>query len=120
MLSRYLSKTEIDDIATAGFSRDTGLRYSLEFLQSQKLNIARMTIDDIAEFVDAITYTHVRKNDTEFFRSMLTMPPEDQRIEISITGLGNIAFTALNMPDKDTREHAIALFNRLQLIATSS
>jgi chloramphenicol O-acetyltransferase len=114
MLSRYLSKPEIDDVIAAGFSGDTGLRYSLEFLQSHKFDIARMTIDDIAEFVDAITYTHVRKNDTEFFRSMLTMPPEDQRVQISITGLGNIAFTALNMPDKETRERAIALFTRLQ------
>jgi SAM-dependent MidA family methyltransferase len=73
-----------------------------------------MTIDEISEFVDAVTYTHVRKNDTEFFKSMLTMPPEDQRIQLSITGLGNIAFTALHIPDKDMRDRAIALFTRLQ------
>jgi len=113
MLSRYLSKSEIEDVVTAGFSRDTGLRYSLEFLQSQRFDIARMTIDEIAEFVDAITYTHVRKNDIEFFRSML-VPPDDKRLQISITGLGNIAFTALNIPDNETRERAIALFARLQ------
>jgi hypothetical protein len=114
MLSRYLSKSEIDDVVAAGFSQDTGLRYSLEFLQSQKFDIARMTIDEISEFVDAVTYTHVRKNDTEFFKSMLTMPSEDQRIQLSITGLGNIAFTALHIPDKDMRDRAIALFTRLQ------
>jgi hypothetical protein len=119
MLSQYLSESEMDEIVAAGFSRETGLRYSIEFLRSPSLDPTKMTIDEIAEFVDAITYIYVRKNDTDFFRSMLEMPPEGRRVHISITGLGNIAFAALHMPDKETRERAIALFTRLQISGTS-
>ena len=114
MLSQYLSDSEIDDIVTAGFSRETGLRYTMDFLKSQTFDIAKMSIDEISEFVDAITHTRVRTNDVEFFKSMLESPPVGRRVHISITGLGNIAFVALNMPDKETRERAAVLFNRLR------
>ena len=113
MLLRYMTVEERDMAVKAGFSARTGLRWTLEELSRIKVDPRRKGMADMACYVDAITYTKVRQNDTAFFESMLGPTPSLLEGRISATGLGNIAYVATQMRDSTTRERAASLYKEI-------
>jgi len=116
LLERYLSPDEIERITEVGFSPKTGLRIPLEELVQKKLqllDIRTMTMEQIAKYVDAITYIKTENNEWTFFQTMLGPIQENHQGEISLTGLGNIAYVALYIKDPNVRKHAQMMYDHL-------
>jgi hypothetical protein len=114
MLSHYLTETEIDHAKSKGYG-DNGLRYSLEFLNTVLPH--SLTMEQMAEYVDAVTLAKVHSNDTQFLLPMLE-PPLTPTVNLSVTGLGNLAYTALYMQDETCRKKAEALYSMLMMNGT--
>lgn len=111
MLDRYLTPDEIRMIHEDGFNQ-YGLRYTLDEL-NEVLPLEK-TIEELSVYVDAVTYVFVKKNRYDILREQLQHdPPEGQTIPVSVTGLGNLAYTALYCTDPDIRERARRIFDRI-------
>ena len=115
MLLRYLTTEEKELAVKAGFSARTGLRWTLEELSTLTVDPRKYEMEDIAKYVDAITFIKVRQNDVLFFDSMLGPLPPSSSLEgrISMTGLGNIAYVAVHMEDPTIRSRAATLYNQI-------
>lgn len=110
MLDRYLTDEEIQMIREDGY-HDNGLRYSLEELNN--VSPIGKTIEELSEYVDAITYVRVRKNQHNILRNQLQELREGERIHVSVTGLGNLAYTGLYSTDAEIREKAQRIFYQI-------
>ena len=120
VLKKYLNTEEMETISAAGFSTDTGLRFSLEELELKRIEfqenkLEKINIHQAAAYADAITFIKTNKNDVEFLRPMLTPLPPNKTVHISLTGLGNIAYVALNISDPTLQTAATLLYHQLLL-----
>ena len=120
VLKKYLNTEEMETISVAGFSTDTGLRFSLEELETKRVELQENKLEKIdlhqaAAYADAITFIKTNKNDVEFLRPMLTPLPPNKTVHISLTGLGNIAYVALNISDPTLQTAATLLYHQLVL-----
>jgi len=116
LLERYLSPEEIERITEVGFSQKTGLRMTLEGLVKKKmelLDIRTMTMEQIAKYVDAITYIKTENNEWTFFQTMLGPIQENHQGEVSLTGLGNVAYVALYIKEPNVKKHARMMYDHL-------
>ena len=94
-----------------------GLRYTLEELNA--VVPLSLTMEQMARYVDAVAFAKARSNDTGFVRPMLE-PPKTPTVNLSATGLGNLAYVALHMPDEECRQKAEALYRMLMQNGTIS
>lgn len=106
MLSHYLTKSELETIKSAGFD-EHGLRFSLEELQKE--TIQNKTLQQVSEYVDAITFIKVNQNDVDFLKPQLKDP--QKKVPISMTGLGNLAYIILNIKDDSIKHQAEKLYH---------
>jgi len=111
MLHHYLNTEDIAFAMEHGFDA-TGLRFPVQDIQ--KIKPHGLSMEALAEYVDAVTFVKVHHGDIAFLEPMLE-PPVTPMVNLSITGLGNIAYTALHMKDDACREKAKALYQRLKL-----
>jgi hypothetical protein len=109
-MERLLTPKEIEIAREAGYNAN-GLRYTIEELQ--KIVPENLTMEELAQYVDAITFIKVKNNDVIFFRNQLIPIPEGQTVVVTATGLGNLAHIALNMSDDETRTKASLLFYQI-------
>jgi hypothetical protein len=116
MLRHYLTEDEMAYVKQNGFG-ENGLRYTLDELNAV-LPLSR-TMEQMADYVDAITFAKAHSNDTGFVRPMLE-PPTTSTVNLSATGLGNLAYVALYMPDEECRQKAEALYCMLMQNGTLS
>lgn len=110
MLERFLSRDEIEMVQKDGFNA-RGLRYEVSELN--KISPHDKSIKEMAEYVDAVTYIMVKKMKNELLMSQLHELKEGEQINVSITGLGNLAFTALNCTDPMVREKAFKIYHQI-------
>jgi hypothetical protein len=120
VLKKYLNTEEMETISSAGFSLDTGLRFSLEELETKRIEfqenkLQKIDLHQASTYADAITFIKTNKNDVEFLRPMLTPLPPNKTVHISLTGLGNIAYVALNISDPTLQTAATLLYHQLVL-----
>ena len=109
-MQRYLSTEEIDIVRQAGY-HENGLKYTIEELKEVMPD--DLSIEELAKYADGITYIKVTKNDVEFFKPQLVPIPPGQTVSVTVTGLGNLSYIALNMPDLETRQKAVLLFQQI-------
>jgi hypothetical protein len=112
MLQNFLSTEEISYIKNHGFGPQ-GLRFTLEELND--VRPSQKTIKEMAEYADAVTFAKVHSNDLAFLLPML-MPPT-QTVNISTTGLGNVAYVAVHCTDPTCRDKAKSLYGLLAAVA---
>jgi hypothetical protein len=112
MLSKYLNEEELELIKNEGFN-EHGLHYSIEELNN--ISIIDKSIEEISKYVDAITYIKVKQKDIDFFSPQLIDIKEGQKVKISVTGLGNLAYIALYFDDEYIRNQANKIFSQLKL-----
>lgn len=110
MLDRYLTPDEIRMVREDGFN-EYGLRYTLDELN--EVSPLGKTIEELAGYVDAVTYVHVRKDRRDVLWGQLQDPPDGRTIPVSVTGLGNLAYTALHSTDPEIRGRARRIFDRI-------
>lgn len=110
MLERYLSEDEIQMIRDEGFDQ-RGLRYTLTELNT--ISPVNKSIKDMSKYVDAITFVMVQKGKNDLLKEQLQELREGERVNISITGLGNLAFTALHSTDNEVREKALKIYYQI-------
>lgn len=110
MLERFLSTEEIEFVRNHGFDA-RGLRYDLSELN--KISPHHKSINDMAEYVDAVTFVMVKKEKNDVLKGQLHELREGERVNVSITGLGNLAFTALNCTDPKIREKALQIYYQI-------
>lgn len=108
MLRHYLTEDEMNHAEQNGFGAN-GLRYSWEELNA--VDPSQETMERMAAYVDAVTFAKVFSNDTAFLRPMLE--PPRQTVNISVTGLGNVAYVAVYCSDPECRKRAEALYHLL-------
>jgi hypothetical protein len=75
-----------------------GLRYSIEHLYS--LDVEAMTMTQMAEYADAVTYVKTLKRDRAFMEAQLQTMNVDCP-NVNMTALGNLAHTAIHFPDDE-------------------
>ena len=110
MLSKYLNEHEMTVIQEAGYG-ENGLRFTLKELEAT--DPSRMTMEDLAEYADAITYAKTINQDADFFLPQLQPIPEGRTVTITTTGLGNLAHIAIHFKDERVKNVAVALFRQL-------
>ena len=107
-----MSGDEIEMVRGKGFDA-RGLRYSLKELN--EISPHHKSIQDMAEYVDAVTYVMVKKEKNDVLRGQLRDLKEGEQVNVSITGLGNLAFTALHCTDPAIREKALQIYYQITL-----
>lgn len=112
MLRHYLTEDELTHVEKNGFAVN-GLRYSLEELNA--VDPSQESMARMAEYVDAVTFAKVFSRDTAFLFPMLE--PPQKTVNISVTGLGNVAYVAVYSSDPECRERAEKLY---ELLVTTS
>lgn len=112
MLQNFLSSDEISYTKNHGFGPQ-GLRFSLEELN--EVRPSQKTMKEMAEYADAVTFAKVHSNDLAFLLPMLT--PPTQTVNISTTGLGNVAYVATHCTDPTCRDKAKSLYDLLVAVA---
>ena len=110
MLTKYLNEHEMTTIQESGYG-ENGLRFTLKELEAT--DPSRMTMEDLAEYADAITYAKTIKQDVDFFLPQLQPIPEGRTVTITTTGLGNLAHIAIHFKDERVKNVAVALFRQL-------
>jgi hypothetical protein len=112
MLANFLSTREIQLVEEHGFSSQ-GLRYTLD--QLNEVRPSQKTMQEMSEYVDAVTFAKVHSDDLSFLLPMLQ--PPTQTVNISTTGLGNVAYVAIHCLDPLCREKARTLYELLVAVA---
>ena len=108
----YLSADEIEIARNNGFDKN-GLRYPIEELQ--RLEPKNLSMEEMEKYVDAITFIRTRAKDVKFFKSQLDTFP-DKPVQITVTGLGNLAYLARHLDDQEICDKAVEIFKRLTTI----
>lgn len=93
-----------------GFDKN-GLRFSIEELQN--VMPMNLSMKSLSKYVDAITFAKVHSKDTLFFQSQLQDLPFGKKVNVSATGLGNLAYIALHMDNDEIRSRAATLFHQI-------
>jgi hypothetical protein len=107
----YLTADEIEIARKNGFD-EKGLRYPIEELQ--RLEPKNLSMEEMEKYVDAITFIKVRAGDVQFFASQLnSFPSSDKPINVSATGLGNLAYVARHLHNSEIQDKAVQIFTRL-------
>ena len=89
----------------AGFDA-YGLRHSIKELQS--FQHQNKTIQDMANYVDVVTYIKTNSNDNEFLKQQLNARQTPS--QINVTALGNLAYIALQSKDAEIAQLAKTLY----------
>lgn len=110
MLDRYLSQEEIQLVRENGFN-ENGLRYTLDDLN--KISPIGKTMEELSAYVDAVTYVHVTRDHRDVLRDQLQELREGEKIHVSVTGLGNLAYTGLYSRDPEIRERACKIYYQI-------
>jgi len=97
-------------IQEEGFDTN-GLRYSIEELN--KTSPIGKSMSEISKYVDAITFAMVKNKKIDSLNDQLIELPEGIKIEVSLTGLGNLAYVALNGPNDEIKEKALRIYNQI-------
>jgi hypothetical protein len=110
MLSKILSEEEIQIAMSAGYGENV-LCHRLEDLLTKTPD--GMTMEELAVYADAVTFAKVKKNDATFFRPQLQPIPPGQEVQITLTGLGNIAHIATYIENEEIKGLALQLYHQL-------
>jgi len=109
-MERILTRDELARVVDAGFNK-YGLRYPLDDLK--EIVPTDLSMEAVSKYTDAITFAKVGSNDKEFFQRQLTPIPPGVEVKVNITGIGNLAYIALNMEDEETKKKAQALYEQI-------
>lgn len=93
-----------------------GLRFNADYLRrifTNKIYVRNLTIDDAAEFVDAVTYGFVKNKEV---LSDEGFTPVIHRKNMNLTSLGNTAFIAKYHPSELIRKEFAGVFEQMKSI----
>lgn len=107
-MERYLTIEQIEFVKKNGFN-DKGLRYTIEELQ--RVVPKTLSMEELAKYVDAITFAKIEYKEDDFFRPQLVMIEPGRTVPVTATGLGNLAYLALNASNDDVRAKASEIYN---------
>lgn len=86
---------------------DNGLRFSYEHLQRALKEAKAMSVDQLAEYVDAVTFASVANIGP-------ALVPDKLPKEINMTAIGNVAFLFLHSPYPQVKQKCAILLEQFK------
>lgn len=117
MTSEFFKK-EINHPASQ-IEKNYGLRYSVYYLNEIKENIPLMSIEEVSEFVDYITWTN--SNNENWIRNQLAMPTQIDNNDnndnnyINTSSFGNMAYLHSHAPTEELKILAKKKYDKMIL-----
>lgn len=98
------------------YFNSNGLRFDTKYLQTMKSKLSTLSVVDLAEFVDTVTYHLVHEKMTPLLKAKFHVPDNhdfDLPVghftlqNMNVTSWGNIAYVALYHKDSNARLKAL-------------